>query len=1231
MTLTRAFALHGEIDGMFALRVISCATAVWLIGAFTIWAFRRSLVAAVRHRIWSLSCLCALVIPMLLPILPQWRVGPPHSHAAVTSVHSFNSAPAPVPAVTTSRDERSYMAEVPELSESSPKSLSEERPAYSPSTGHDLVDRPKGNYEAAGTLNTKPRSTSKTWPSLPWSSILWISWLLPAVWLFFRQMASLRAARHLVGSGTVINGRGNDAASCLKQLSKRFGIFKLPLLVESTDILSPICVGLFHPCVLLPHSWREWTMPQLQAVLTHELAHVARRDVLWQMLARFASALYWFHPMAWLAARQMRLERELACDDWVLREGQPSTTYARWLLDVAAATGRMPHRAGAAGVAMAARGGLERRVAAILDPQRRRSPVSRRAAFVMALAAILLAIVIGVINPWASRAVAGDAPHPKPEAMPTTNDPLTRILHLAGRIEDEQGNPVAGVYVEACSGLTESQTRSDTQGRFALDLKDRRDRLRYIIARATTPDGTKQTFQMLYDPKGDGQITDAKASDVRLVLKPAREFPVTVKDHQGLPVADAWIAFSSAYQKAGEARTDAAGKTMLRVPADAAPMHVIATKSGLGLDYVLFWRKEEARTDPYRLAPDYAGPLAFVLDGTKSITVKVVDDQSRPLSGVKVLPWLFNKPKHGDSCNQGLAELGRMTDASGIATFDYIPANSSDPLVLWTRLDGFSSPRRCMYDPKKDKTALEATMLRQVRLTGRVLDDAGQSAAGATVRYFGDGYSDTPCYGTLETSADGTFDLQVDADKYYMLTADKGSLAAKPQMRTVRRESPAPVELALAPGTRIFGQANDEKGAPIPRASVSLILRATDSYLKLPADQRLAGGEEDRKSIAPSIARHFTANEKGVFEVYAAPGKYALTGYGPPSLVAEREVKVTGQELIEINLRPNEAYVALKSTPGRVVLRDKPQTGVPDVSLAVYSTTFMNFTAVSDKEGNFTIQHGKEDMYIHAVSDDKSLSGFSIVHATDGNVTIPLGPTASATGRLLDYEGTPLPGRTLRFGFRIGTPAKGYVDAFGQALKTAADGTFMIEGLVPGIEYHLSAGTQLNAVGEPQMWQSAGIVKADRAERIDVSDRNLPKPYMANQPKSWKEREAEAFAILDPIDKRLIEARERARAGGLHVLVVLGGPGQPGCDTFFEFASDPLQYDVRRALADYTVLAVNTLLTEPDALTWVEHAKIPWPAPAMTLQKGIVCRLLPPLTSVRLPGLQKRMSWNSRP
>ncbi|HKR62835.1 MAG TPA: M56 family metallopeptidase, partial [Thermoanaerobaculia bacterium] len=127
----------------------------------------------------------------------------------------------------------------------------------------------------------------------------------------------------------------------------------------------------FGSRILLPHEAETWDDARLEAVLLHERAHVERRDSLLGLLSDITCAVYWFHPLAWIAARRSMLERERACDEAVLASHIAPTAYATTLLDVA--------RGRALGIAMADRSHLETRIRAILDPtiRRRMTRVSR--------------------------------------------------------------------------------------------------------------------------------------------------------------------------------------------------------------------------------------------------------------------------------------------------------------------------------------------------------------------------------------------------------------------------------------------------------------------------------------------------------------------------------------------------------------------------------------------------------------------------------------------------------------------------------------------------------------------------------------------------------------------------------------------------------------------------------------------------------------------------------------
>jgi uncharacterized protein (TIGR03435 family) len=100
-------------------------------------------------------------------------------------------------------------------------------------------------------------------------------------------------------------------------------------LLLSREVTSPIAVGFVHPAVVLPDSLiAELSAPELEHVLLHEVAHIARRDDWTNLAARLAGALLALHPVAWWILRQIEREREIACDDWVVARTGSARPYA---------------------------------------------------------------------------------------------------------------------------------------------------------------------------------------------------------------------------------------------------------------------------------------------------------------------------------------------------------------------------------------------------------------------------------------------------------------------------------------------------------------------------------------------------------------------------------------------------------------------------------------------------------------------------------------------------------------------------------------------------------------------------------------------------------------------------------------------------------------------------------------------------------------------------------------
>jgi TonB family protein len=156
----------------------------------------------------------------------------------------------------------------------------------------------------------------------------------------------------------------------------------------------PITWGIFAPRIALPAGAETWEEDRLYVVLCHELAHVRRADWAWQIATEIVKAIYWFHPMVWLAARRLRQEGEIACDDVVLNSGVPATLYANELLSLTTVL-KGSGWVEAPALAMAKTSDLERRFTSMLNPSLNRRPVTGKAKLITlcATTAVLVSLV----------------------------------------------------------------------------------------------------------------------------------------------------------------------------------------------------------------------------------------------------------------------------------------------------------------------------------------------------------------------------------------------------------------------------------------------------------------------------------------------------------------------------------------------------------------------------------------------------------------------------------------------------------------------------------------------------------------------------------------------------------------------------------------------------------------------------------------------------------------------
>ena len=328
--------------------------AVFALGWATAALVRRSS-ASLRHCAWAVTFAAALAVPALGGLGPAWGVA---------------VLPAPEPTA---------------------------------STLGPLADR-TASVEAA---------LARTDGDGPVAPAAWLGglWLVGGLVVGARWLRGYALARRVVRVARAVDDR--VWADRLRAAAREVGLAGPVRLKLSDEVAVPVAWGWGAPTVVLPRQSGGWSEGRARAVLTHELAHLRRRDAWVQVVAQAALALHWPNPLAWAAYRRLRVAREQACDDAVLRGGTPSPAYAAHLVGVAREL-RPSRPTPAALAAMVAADELETRVRAVLDGGRRRGPAGRWAAG----AALALAVAVG--GPLAAfQPVASQRPPEAPRPLAT--------------------------------------------------------------------------------------------------------------------------------------------------------------------------------------------------------------------------------------------------------------------------------------------------------------------------------------------------------------------------------------------------------------------------------------------------------------------------------------------------------------------------------------------------------------------------------------------------------------------------------------------------------------------------------------------------------------------------------------------------------------------------------------------------------------------------------------------
>jgi beta-lactamase regulating signal transducer with metallopeptidase domain len=170
-----------------------------------------------------------------------------------------------------------------------------------------------------------PGAVKPVAPQVPWQWIA-IAYFAIAVLLLLRWwLTTHRLVATAMRAATPPPPR---AARALDAARRRLQMTHSVDLIASPTCEAPAVVRVFRPMIILPADGCDSLEDEeLESLLCHECAHVARRDNLIGVCEAVVCSLFWFNPLVWLAHRRIAAAREAACDERVADAALPAETY----------------------------------------------------------------------------------------------------------------------------------------------------------------------------------------------------------------------------------------------------------------------------------------------------------------------------------------------------------------------------------------------------------------------------------------------------------------------------------------------------------------------------------------------------------------------------------------------------------------------------------------------------------------------------------------------------------------------------------------------------------------------------------------------------------------------------------------------------------------------------------------------------------------------------------------
>ena len=306
---------------------------------------RRQITPSVKHVLW-LVVLIKFVTPPLVawPWASEWRsLGWPAAwNATEPAVVAAGEAPSAIALDVVPADRGSAVegpsevdsARVEMIDASDSMEVASAEPLEFVSERDDDDDDAREDLDAASIAAVAP--TASAWPAwvrlVPLSRVLLFGWIAITATIAIGQVVRIARFRRRLRSGFPAPDFLVDEAD---RIGRWLGV-SVPELLAVDDLGTPMLWCLGRPQLLLPtHLIKTLSLDRWRGILTHELAHLRRRDQWVARLELAAGLIWWWNPLYWLVRARLDAEAELACDAWVVWAlPKDRLTYAEVLFDI---------------------------------------------------------------------------------------------------------------------------------------------------------------------------------------------------------------------------------------------------------------------------------------------------------------------------------------------------------------------------------------------------------------------------------------------------------------------------------------------------------------------------------------------------------------------------------------------------------------------------------------------------------------------------------------------------------------------------------------------------------------------------------------------------------------------------------------------------------------------------------------------------------------------------------